>query len=308
MRLEQKSLLVLLILMVTCGLAYAQTVVWNGQIWDDNGTCALSHPSECISGHWHVVGDDTSVNAPSSANTLVANNIIRTQVFQQAAPASSDSAAAQVSTPKVTRADLFYNAWEANDNDGKTYGINPSFAIGDRHAFTATIPLYITDPDEGEGAKTVGFDGAYRFNWTDTFAIGLHANILGIFDDGDGDDTHTVSVGPYISYLWQMSERVGLSLGALYDYTEPDEGDSISQFVPGANLGFQLNDTWALNFYSMYYALIDMPDDADDGYFDGGAEVSFAKGGWSMSLGLKQTFDLDNYKSTEVYLGSVWLF
>jgi len=311
MRLKQRSLLALLIVLALCTIAYAKTVVWNGQTWDDGGSCAFNHPSQCSSGHWHVVGGaatDDNAATPSSSSTLVANTVIKAQVFQQAAPGSKDTASATAKTPKVSRADLFYNSWEAGSTDGKTYGINPSFAIGDRHAFTATIPLYVTDPDTGDGSKTIGLDAAYRFNITSNFAIGMHANILGIFGDGDLDDTHNISVGPYVSYLWQMSDRIGLSLGALFEYTEPEEGDEIKQFIPGVNLGFQLNDAWALNLYSMYYALLDMPDNADDGYFDGGVEVSFAKGTWSMSFGVKNTFDLDNYDSTEVYLGSVWQF
>ena len=60
MILKRKSVLILLVVLASYGIAYAKTVIWNGQVWDDGGSCALSHPSQCTAGHWTVVGSATS--------------------------------------------------------------------------------------------------------------------------------------------------------------------------------------------------------------------------------------------------------
>lgn len=283
---------------------------------------------------WHISGDtwgfinsngyrgsatcveDGGAGKPGSSSNITATKVIRTQVFTQAKPkafvstASSDSqdAATQISAQQVGGADVFINFWDADGLEGATYGINPSYSIGDRHSMTFTLPVYMTDPDDGDGNKTIGLDGAYKFNWTEKFAIGVHTNYLLILGDGDNEDTYNYVVGPYVSYLMQLSEKFGLSMGAVFEVTWPEEGDEVKQFVPGVNLGYQISDTLAANLYGMGFKTLDAEDGVDDFYGDVGVEVAYAMGNWALNFGVKTTVALDDYDSVEIYLGSDWRF
>ena len=174
-------------------------------------------------------------------------------------------------------ADLFINSWEAGNVDGTTYGINPSYSIGDRHAFSITVPIHATDPDSGEDFVTIGVDGLYKFNFSDAFAMGAHVNYLKSFSDDDRYETYSVTGGPFVSYLMQLTDKMGLSLGVLVDFTSPEEGDNYTEIIPGVNLGYNLDDNWAINTYYIGYYDADAEDNQDEFFNDLGAEISLCE-------------------------------
>ena len=154
-------------------------------------------------------GQSCNQTNPASPTTMVTNLVVKNQVVVMAETGDKKSedksggkAKRKSSRPQLLGADIYYNDWDAAGNEGRTYGINPTYAIGDRHAFTFMLPISASDPDSGEGSKSVGLDLNYRFSMTDTFALGAHLNSIGLFnDDNNLDDTYNVAVGSYASFL-----------------------------------------------------------------------------------------------------------
>ena len=58
----------------------------------------------------------------------------------------------------------------------------------------------------------------------------------------------------------------------------------------------------------MYYLGLDVPDNTEDSYIDGGIELSWLAGAWALRGGVKNTFSYDNFDSTEYYLGAALRF
>jgi len=241
--------------------------------------------------------------AIQSSRTTV-SRVIRQSVVQQAAPEAPEQ------TRKLGRlnsgsADVFYNKWEVGGLDGSTFGINPSATWGETGELTLTAPLHIVSPDSGDTIFAIGLDGAYKRPLTDKFAVGIHAYGMGFFG---GDDTATTfGGGPFLSYNYRINPKWIVSVGGLLEFTKPDEGDTVTEIVPGVNVGYNLSNNVALNGYLIHYKNLDS-DAGDDAYTDIGADVQWVKGSWSLSVGIKTATGLDNVSSTEIYLGSNWMF
>jgi len=264
----------------------------------------------------------------SSAATI--NSILRQNVFQKAKPkakqqnqvaagARQQSETASDSTPgsfyeqmpgfggmNSGAADVFFNKWEVGGLDGSTFGINPSMTWGDTDELTLTLPLHVISPDDGDTIGVIGLDGAYKHafggKW-ENFAAGVHGSGVGYF--GGGDNATAFGGGPFVSYAYQIDSKWVVSAGGLLEFTIPDEGDTITEIIPGVNVGYNVSDDLALNGYLVYYRNLDR--DGDEGYTDIGADVQWAKGSWSLAGGVKTAAGLDTVESTEIYFGSNWL-
>lgn len=266
--------------------------------------------------------------SPVASPSIAVNKVIRQTVFTQARPrAQQPSPAAPPpapdqptpkqpfyeSIPAVGRlssgsADLFYNMWEIGDLEGQTFGINPSATWGDSYDLTLTLPLHVISPKSGDTVFGIGLDGALRFpliGRLENLMVGLHGYGMGFFG---GDDTaSTFGGGPFFGYSHRLNEDWVVSGGVLLEFTKPNEGDSITEVVPALNLGYNLSNSMALNGYVIYYKNLDSDVD-DDAYADIGGDVALVRGAWSVSVGVKTATGISHVKSTEVYLGSNWLF
>lgn len=263
---------------------------------------------------------------PAASSSIAVHKIIRRSVFTPATPKAS---APKQSQPEAANsdgnqpsfngnlgrafrldsgaADVFYNKWEIGDVDGETFGINPSATLGERDELTLTVPVHVINGDD-DTICGVGVDGSFKHQFNgrwDMFSAGVHAYGMGFFG---GDDTaSTFGGGPFLAFNYRLAPQLILSVGALLEFTKPDEGDMITELVPGVNLGFNLTDNLALNVYGIYYRNLDS-DTEDDGYADVGGDVRWGAGSWSVSAGVKAATGLDDVESTEVYLGSEWRF
>jgi len=250
--------------------------------------------------------------------------VIRQSIFTQAKPSAQPQKPAQPAQQEAKpgafyenighfgrlnsgAADVFYNKWEVGDSDGSTFGINPSVTWGETDELTLTAPLHISTGGD-DTIFGLGLDGAYKHPFTgkwDKFSAGIHAYGMGFFG---GDDTATTfGGGPFLSYNYRINPKWIVSAGGLLEFTKPDEGDTVTELVPGVNVGYNLSDNVALNGYVIYYKNLDS-DAGDDGYADVGADVQWVKGSWSLSGGIKTATGLEDVSSTEIYLGSNWMF
>jgi|GEM_PF-1381461 hypothetical protein len=287
---------------------------------------------------WRYVGrtSETSTTAagggqPAASSSIAVNQVIRKNILVTAqpaakprkqAPAAQPAAAPEAETkpapfyeqmPGMGRlssgsADMFYNKWEVGESDGSTIGFNPSITWGEEAELTLTAPLHLILPDEGDNIFAVGLDGAYKRPLTgklDKFAAGVHAYGMGYFG---GDDTASnFGGGPFLSWTYRIDPKWLASAGGLLEITKPDEGDTFVEIVPAVNLGYNVSDDLALNAYVIYYKNLDSDVD-DDAYADLGLDVQWIKGGWALAGGIKTSAGLDNVDSTEIHLGSSWIF
>jgi hypothetical protein len=270
----------------------------------------------------------TGGGSPAASSSIAVNKIIRQTVFTQARPRSEQRRPAPPapapdqptpkqpfyeSMPNVGRlnsgaADAFYNKWEVGSLEGQTFGINPSATWGETYDITLTLPLHIISPKDGDTVFGIGLDGAFKYPFTgkwENFMAGIHFYGMGFFG---GDDTaSTFGGGPFVGYSYRINPDWIVSGGLLLEMTKPNEGDSITEIVPALNLGYNVTDNVALNAYLIHYKNLDS-DVSDDAYTDIGADVAWVRGTWSLSAGIKTATGLKNVKSTEVYIGSNWMF
>lgn len=274
-------------------------------------------------------GSGSGGGNPAASSSIAVNQIIRQDIFTQAQPkprsqkssppAQPDASTTEATQPSFDRsfghsgrlkfgaADVFFNKWEIGDEDGETFGINPSITWGETQELTMTVPVHIINGDD-DTIFGVGLDGAYKIpfrgRW-ENFAAGVHAYGMGFF--GGDDNASTFGGGPFISFNYRIDPKWILSLGGLLELTKPDDDDLITEVVPGVNLGYNLTDNVALNGYGIYYR--NMDSDADDeGYVDLGGDVRWVMGGWALSAGAKTAVGMKDVTSTEIYLGSEWIF
>jgi len=283
---------------------------------------------------WRYVGlpSDTSATGggqPAASSSIAVNKVVRQSIFTQAKPKAQPKKPAQPAQPEGTTteakppafyenmghfgrlnsgaADVFYNKWEVGESDGSTFGINPSVTWGETDELTLTAPLHIIDGGD-DTIFALGLDGAYKHPFTgkwEKFSAGVHAYGLGYF--GGDDNASTFGGGPFLSWNYRINPKWVVSAGGLLEFTKPDEGDTITEIVPGVNVGYNLSDNVALNGYLIHYKNLDS-DAGDDAYTDVGADVQWVKGSWSLSGGIKTATGLEDVSSTEIYLGSNWMF
>ena len=275
------------------------------------------------------IGSDNTgagVANPAASSSIAVHKIIRRSVFTPATPKASspkqsqpEAASGDGNQPAFYgnggrafrldsgAADVFYNKWKIGDVDGETFGINPSATLGEGDELTLTLPLHVITGGD-DTICGVGVDGSFKHQFSgkwEMFSAGAHAYGMGFFG---GDDTaSTFGGGPFLAFNYRIAPQLILSVGTLLEFTKPDEGDMITELVPGVNLGFDLTDNLALNVYGIYYRNLDSDTD-DDGYADVGGDLRFGAGSWSLSVGAKAATGLDDIDSTEVYLGSEWRF
>lgn len=287
--------------------------------------------------HWRYVGDAGSEVAsegghPAASSSIAFNRIIRQTVFVQARPRTEQRRPAPPALdpdqpappqpfyeyiPNVGQlhsgtADIFYNRWEIegyhSEVKGHTFGMNPSATWGDTYDLTLTMPLHIISPKGGDTVFGLGLDGAFKYPFTEeweNFIAGIHVYGMGFFG---GDDTATsFGGGPFVGYSHRFDADWIVSGGLLLELTKPNRGSSIVEIVPAVNLGYHITDNVALNGYLIHYKNLDS-DVSDDAYTDIGTDVAWVRGAWSFSAGIKTATGLKDVKSTEVYIGSNWLF
>ena len=117
----------------------------------------------------------------------------------------------------------------------------------------------------------------------------------------------TFGGGPFVGYSYRFHPDWIVSGGLLLEITKPNEGDVLIEVVPAVNMGYNLSEAVALNGYLINYKNFDS-DSVDDLYSDIGLDVAWVRGAWSFSSGLKTAVGAKNVKSTEVYIGSNWVF
>ncbi len=287
--------------------------------------------------HWRYVGDAGSEVASdaghaASSSSIAVNKIIRQTVFVQARPRTEQRRPAPIapavdqptpsqpfyeSIPNVGRlhsgsADIFLNVWEIegylSEVKGQSFGINPSATWGETYDLTLTLPLHVISPKGGDTVFGTGLDGAFKYPFTGTmenFIVGAHLYGMGFFG---GDDTAvTFGGGPFVGYSYRFHPDWIVSGGLLLEITKPNEGDVLIEVVPAVNMGYNLSEAVALNGYLINYKNFDS-DSVDDLYSDIGLDVAWVRGAWSFSSGLKTAVGAKNVKSTEVYIGSNWVF
>lgn len=285
---------------------------------------------------WRYIGDagsgaggSTAVGQPTASSSIAVNQFIRQNIFTRAQPmsqagdkpqAGQQAGAASESKPSFYKkipgigrlnsglADAFYNKWEIGGMEGATFGLNPSLTWGDASELTVTAPLHVISPDEGDTLFALGLDGAFKHPFTgkwDNFSAGFHVYGMGYF--GGEDTVSTLGGGPFLAWNYRINPKLIVSAGGLIEITTPDEGDSIAELVHGINLGYNLTDNLALNGYVIGYKNTDR-DVEEDTYADIGVDIQWAKGSWSLSGGIKTATGLDDISSTEIHLGSNWMF
>lgn len=285
---------------------------------------------------WRYIGDagggaggSTAAGQPAASSSIAVNQFIRQNIFTRAQPRArpdekpqtgQQEGAASESKPSFYKnipgigrldsglADAFYNKWEIGGMEGSTFGLNPSLTWGDASELTITVPLHVISPDEGDTLFALGFDGAFKHSFTgkwDNFSAGFH--VFGMSYFGGDDTMSTMGGGPFLAWNYQINSKLIVSAGGLIEITTPDEGDTIAEIVPGINLGYNLTDNLALNGYVIGYKNTDR-DVEEDTYADVGADIQWAKGSWSLSGGIKTATGLDDVSSTEIHLGSNWIF
>lgn len=271
-----------------------------------------------------ATGGASPVASPSIAVTKVIRQTVFTQArprTEQPRPAAPPPAPDQPtppqpfyeSIPNVGRlnsgsADVFFNKWEIGSLEGQTFGLNPSATWGDSYDLTLTLPFHIISPKSGDTVFGIGIDGAFRYpliGKLENLMVGVHTYGMGFF--GSGDSAVTFGGGPFVGYSHRITDDWVVSGGILLEITKPDKGDVITELIPAVNLGYNLSDSIALNGYLIYYQNLDS-DVNDDAYTDIGVDVGWVRGAWSFSAGVKTATGISNVKSTEVYLGSNWLF
>ncbi len=265
---------------------------------------------------------------PASSSRIAVNQVIRQSVVVQArprleqrrppapAPAPDQPAPQQSfyeSMPGIGRlgsgsADVFYNKWEIGNSDGHTFGINPSATWGETYDLTLTLPLHVISPKEGDTVFGTGLDGAFKYPFTgkmENFIVGAHLYGMGFFG---GDDTvASFGGGPFVGYSYRFHPDWIVSGGLLLEITKPNKGDATIEIIPAANVGYNLSESIALNGYLIHCKNLDS-DTSDDAYTDIGADVAWIRGAWSLSGGIKTSVGMKNVKSSEVYIGSNWVF
>ena len=261
-----------------------------------------------------LAGPDDPYDYPTSSSPcqvyveespLASNSVLRSYLTEK----ELLSSARRIKAPQGASADLWYQDWEMDTLDGESYGTHLTYTRGDRHNFTATVPLYKVSPDQGEDATSFGLDGAYRFTLNHIFALGGHVNYIYDSWSGDIESNASTSLGPYASAGFTLTDWLTLSAVVSYDYTslsESDRNDSFSELIPGANIGLSFLDSLTLNIFGLYHAMFGLDDDQDDSYYDAGVQLGWTAGTWGLAVTAKKTFDLDGYEVTEYHLGSVF--
>lgn len=210
---------------------------------------------------------------------------------------------------------VFYiNMWEAGGQDGVSIGLNPSAVTQlENGSLMFTVPIMITMPDNGDTAFSIGCDVSFAKSFfRNTVSVGAHVNGIGhilTFEDADGyyDSEFDFSYGggPFGSYFFQVSEKLGVSLGCLVEFQDHTEGDSNIMVIPGLNVGYALTDTVGLNCYGL---LFDNLDNDLVSYTQIGGDISFMAGDGSLSVGAKTTTGLEGFSSFELYVGGQWRY
>lgn len=274
-------------------------------------------------------GDATEAQAAAASARAAASRLVRRCIFTQAVPrprardAAPAAAAGSLRTARDEASEalpgipglgharrgateVFYNEWTVDGADGSTYGVNPSASWGERYDLTVTMPVHVSSPDEEDMLFAVGFDGAFRYPFAGSWkalSAGVHAYGMGFYGD---ESTSTYGYGPFLSLTRSLAKWI-VSAGALLEFTEPDEGDSVTELVPALNVGYVVSERVAVNAYAIHFMNFDSAVE-DDAYTDIGGDLRCAVGTWSLSGGLKTTTGLEDFESTEYHLGSSWAF
>lgn len=242
-----------------------------------------------------------SEKSPQASNGILRNYIFEKQLLSTASPGKTTQAA---------EADIWYQGWETEDVDGDSYGTHLTYTRGEKHNFTATVPIYAINPDVGEDMTAIGLDGAYRFQLNEVIGFGAHANYIYETWSGDLDSSDSMSIGTFVTAGTNIGEKWTIAGVLIYDYTTMTEDDDyihyLNQFMPGATIGFQVMDSLSLNLFGFYHALLGLDSEFDDAYYDGGIQMAWQQGSWGVSLTAKQTFDLDNFEMYEIHLGTAF--
>lgn len=302
------------------GLSGGVTLVndHTARIWASGG--GVTAEAYVINNGGGVSGAGPGGSASPASNARIAiGKVIRRQIFVQAepespppAPAAPGQAEGNKPRPRMpgratsTDADVFFDTWSVGDLDGNTFGFNPSLSIGGQDEFTFTMPVQIISPSEGDAAMSLGLDGAWRHSFKDAWekwAAGVHAYVLGSFSPSD--TSSTLGGGPFLSYHWRINKKWIVSAGGLLEFTEPSEGDSDTELVPGVNVGYNLSERVAVNGYVLRYWSLNS---GSDSYTDLGGDVQWRAGTWCLSAGVKTSQGLSDTSDTEFYLGSIWRF
>ena len=256
---------------------------------------------------------DQPPQGPSLAvESWFARKILEDRVFRERILRDADSE--ENMRNGIMYADVFYHDWDAWGVQGNTFGINPSVTFGDRAEWSLIVPVYVVDADYSEDTLfSVGADGSLRLNFLeDMLSIGAHAYylILTPQDDAFKDETSLdmIGGGPFASLHLDLGEAVNVSLGVLYEFTEPEDGDTIEELAPGASITARLSDTTTAEIYSVMYMDQDQDSAADDTYLDVGANVHIGSESWSIIIGGRTTTGHDDVDSVEGYLGTEYRF
>lgn len=256
-----------------------------------------------------AVGDLGS-SGSDSVTANVVQDIFTSSIFEKVTPGVAKTAkpAAGAAITTVFGADAFYTRTKYDSGaSAKIYGTNLSMTWGDKFQFRGTVPLYKAD-FAGSDATTYGLDLNGKYNVSETFSFGAHANYLK--NDTDFGNSKSWTAGLYAALVASTSETSKLSIGALFDRLDPQGADSSWLGALGINWGFSVGQNSALNPYVIYYRQFDVPSIVDKDWYDVGLEWQVnLNETWGVKTGLKATFGQDGVKSSyQAYLGSAWRF
>ena len=260
-------------------------------------------------------------SSPQSGSAQVQRAIVNQLLFQKAEPVRAGAKAKEGKTGagkapllKVVGTDVSTTLWKYDTGSkGKTFGVTPTFAVGETSQFSLSLPLYQMDVwRQDKEILTYGLDGRFKQKVTANLSLGGHANYLQTYYGTGSADKREASAtaGPFVSYNVPLTERLNLSFGGMVDYTNPEWSRDFWTGALGANLGVKLLDNLVLNPYVIYFRTLDRAkDDVDNDFWDAGVELKALLGdSWTVAVGTRTTLGYVNYKSYGVYLGTTWQF
>jgi hypothetical protein len=303
-----------------------EAVSYNGHTYQNVG-CAFSTPADCVAGggrnfgaegislggslHWH----DTAINStsadPKTGSAVSTRSFVQSTVLQPAVPGKERRKSGGMTS--TFRADAFYNTWSFDVQEGQIYGLNPSIVFGDTMQVSLRVPLQVVKFEGSDvELRQYGLDAGLRVAMGDHFAVGGHGLFLQqSASESAIEDTYEIAYGAFASLVIPMGESVSLSLGCMYEISEPKDAEDwqkTEQFMPAVNLGIQFSDTLAANVYGIYHMNADSAL-SDNNYSDVGGDLRFLLGEtWTVSVGGKMVVGVDDFDSTEFFVGSEWSF
>jgi hypothetical protein len=214
---------------------------------------------------------------------------------------------------RIDLRDISYARWKMDDVNGRSYGVAPSFTFGGDMALQLSVPIRRIKEDKAEAIDSAGVEACFRspyWRWAPTdfwkWAVGVHGYIY--TEDWEHDNYTFKGFGPYITWYGEVSDIWSVALGAMFEYTEPEEGDKVTQVIVGANATCLLNDFVAVAPYALYHRT-DKHDLPEEDYMDLGFDITIGQDHFQAKIGYRGILLSSDYYEQNEFSGSLtWRF